>query len=360
VLPPAPQGTWLPSEKRVTRDARTGVEIWQLTDAPCINHAPYFLNPAWAGAQHDLLVLTSYRSGSPDLYGARLPDGSLVRLTDSGDVRPWSASVSPDGRRIFYGAGRDLRVVDVATCRTETVATIARGAVDACSISPDGDEIVASSFDPEGAGTGRHALLAIRTAGGAVRVLHEMDQLIVHAQFSPDGRQVLFAGELPRLWLVDRDGTGAHPLRPQTRQEWLVHEAWLNDDEIIFTHWPHALKAIRRDGTGERTIAAFNCWHPAPNAAGTLVVCDTNVPDAGLQIVDVATGARRTLCYPDASCRGTRWSSATPIWDGPVVESDYGPQWTHPHPSFTPDGRGVVFTSDRTGHPQVYLARLDA
>ncbi|MYB77795.1 MAG: hypothetical protein F4X83_12055, partial [Chloroflexi bacterium] len=32
----------------------------------------------------------------------------------------------------------------------------------------------------------------------------------------------------------------------------------------------------------------------------------------------------------------------------------------HPHPSFTPDGRGVVYTSDISGHAQVYLAFVSA
>jgi len=32
----------------------------------------------------------------------------------------------------------------------------------------------------------------------------------------------------------------------------------------------------------------------------------------------------------------------------------YAPQHTHPHPSFSPDGRRVVFTSDATGHSQIY------
>jgi Tol biopolymer transport system component len=34
----------------------------------------------------------------------------------------------------------------------------------------------------------------------------------------------------------------------------------------------------------------------------------------------------------------------------------YAPQHTHPHPSFSPDGSRVVFTSDRTGLAQVYEA----
>ncbi len=36
----------------------------------------------------------------------------------------------------------------------------------------------------------------------------------------------------------------------------------------------------------------------------------------------------------------------------------YGPQWTHPHPSFSPDETMVAFASDQSGHTQVYVAEL--
>ena len=45
------------------------------------------------------------------------------------------------------------------------------------------------------------------------------------------------------------------------------------------------------------------------------------------------------------------------IDDGPVQV--YAPQHTHPHPCFSPDGRRVVFSSDRTGHTQVYECVVD-
>ena len=47
-----------------------------------MNHAPYFLNPAWAGANHDMLIITSYRAGAPNLYGIQLPDGTLQSTHD--------------------------------------------------------------------------------------------------------------------------------------------------------------------------------------------------------------------------------------------------------------------------------------
>ena len=43
-----------------------------------------------------------------------------------------------------------------------------------------------------------------------------------------------------------------------------------------------------------------------------------------------------------------------------ATDTVYGPQWTHPHPSFSPDERLAVFTSDRSGHPQVYAVPLPA
>jgi Tol biopolymer transport system component len=41
-----------------------------------------------------------------------------------------------------------------------------------------------------------------------------------------------------------------------------------------------------------------------------------------------------------------------------ATDTVYGPQWTHPHPSFSPDERRVTFASDKTGHTQVYVAEI--
>ena len=36
----------------------------------------------------------------------------------------------------------------------------------------------------------------------------------------------------------------------------------------------------------------------------------------------------------------------------------YGPQWTHPHPSFSNDETKVAFASDRSGRTQVYVVEV--
>jgi oligogalacturonide lyase len=54
-----------------------------------------------------------------------------------------------------------------------------------------------------------------------------------------------------------------------------------------------------------------------------------------------------------SSNAGSHWNTThCPYDDGPVKV--VAPQHTHPHPSFSPDGSRVVFTSDRSGVAQLY------
>ena len=39
--------------------------------------------------------------------------------------------------------------------------------------------------------------------------------------------------------------------------------------------------------------------------------------------------------------------------------SSWGEQPTHPHPHFSPDGKYVLFSTDRTGKPQVYTVKVN-
>jgi hypothetical protein len=97
-----------------------------------------------------------------------------------------------------------------------------------------------------------------------------------------------------------------------------------------------------------------------------------------LLLIDPKTGNHRVLCQPRATSRGTQWRfdkpalgagidtsiirSDTPEKDKPPHPDDpasvYGPQWSHPHPTFTADGRHVIYTSDKDGWSQVYQVEV--
>jgi oligogalacturonide lyase len=73
-----------------------------------------------------------------------------------------------------------------------------------------------------------------------------------------------------------------------------------------------------------------------------------HAPDVGCIPAPVAAIAESL-----SSNAGNHWNTDhCPYDDGSIrVRS---PQHTHPHPSFSPDGSRVVFTSDRTGSAQLY------
>ena len=117
---------------------------------------------------------------------------------------------------------------------------------------------------------------------------------VIHPQFHPlDPEWIEFAGDpAPRMHRVKRDGSGMECLYEHGNDEFIVHETFLGQTgDIVFTVWPHRL--CRMDWTTREisVIAEHNCWHIAPNRAGTQVLFDTNHPDRGIQIVDVATGS---------------------------------------------------------------------
>jgi oligogalacturonide lyase len=158
----------------------------------------------------------------------------------------------------------------------------------------------------------------------------------------------------------------------------VVHETFLGQTgNLLYTVWPRSLRVMDWQTRQHRTICDFPAWHITPNRDGTKVLCDTNHPDQGIFLIDVATGGRKLVCLSEASGGGSQWKTSryalaadfatarsgvaagtSLSWMEAGTDTVYGPQWTHPHPSFSPDETHVVFASDRTGTTQVYVARI--
>lgn len=169
---------------------------------------------------------------------------------------------------------------------------------------------------------------------------------------------------------VRRDGTGMECLYQHGNDEFIVHETFLGKTgDLVFTVWPRSLRVMDWTTRAMRTIVDYNAWHIAPDHAGRRILCDTNHPDEGLQIIDVQSGARQPLCLTGSSNQGSQWHKSryalaedfaqarnTLSWMENAVDTVYGPQHTHPHPSWSCDESMVAFASDRTGVTQVYVA----
>lgn len=339
-----------------------------------MNHHFYFTNIT---VSPDGMVgyFVSYRTGTPNVFAIHFGDGTLRQLSDRKDINPFSPAASPTQPWIYFSAGNKVFAQSVAGEGERELCSFSDCDLGNCSLSADG-KLLAISCRREGG----CELALVETETGKAEIALRAPE-VGHIQFCPvDHDLLMYSGTIHRrIWTFNRKTGEARQAVRQAEGEWLVHESWLGGGkEIIFPHWPHELRTVHADGSGHRTIARINAWHACSNRAGTQIICDTSHPDRGLLLIDPQDGSFRPLCFPGASQRGTQWKMDKPAEgagiDTSIIrsrtpekdpaprpedpESTYGPQWSHPHPTFAPSGGSVIFTSDRDGWSQVYQVEI--
>jgi oligogalacturonide lyase len=357
------KGARFPREDRVVTDATSGRQVRQITSHPSIHHHPFFFVPAYDRAERRL-VLVSHRNGVPQIFFEDRESGELVQVTDRSDLAEWSIYPSADGRFVYYTAGTGAWRADLDDFTETQLADF--GAVEMREKGMVGAAMGTTALSRDGrwwaipVKSGKVSrFVVIDTITGTSNVILERDT-IGHPQFCPDDDNlILYAGPLTdRVWTVRRDGSeNRRVYAREGRMQWVTHEVWLPGRRAVaFVDWPRGLRLIDM-ATGEASwISRFPAWHAAPDDAGTRFVCDTNFPDRGIHIIPLH-GEPVGLCASEATSEGAHWGGPFPYNDGPVaVEAR---QHTHPHPRFSPSGKRVVFTSDRSGYAQLYEVELE-
>jgi oligogalacturonide lyase len=332
--------------------------VRQVTSEPCIHHHPFFFVPAY-DRDGQRLIFVSHRSGAPQVFFEERASGELVQATGRNDIAEWSIHPSPDGRFVYFTAGTGAWRVGLDDFSETQLADF--GAVEMREKGMVGAAMGTTALSSDGrwwaipvkaGGVCRFVLIDTQT--GTNRVILERDT-IGHPQFCPDDSNlILYAGPLTdRVWIVNRDGSGnRRAYAREDRMQWVTHEVWLPGRRAIaFVDWPRGMRLLDIATGNAEWLTRFPAWHAAPDERGARFVCDTNFPDRGLHILPPASDAQ-FICASEATSEGAHWAGPFPYNDGPVaVEAR---QHTHPHPRFSPDGARVVFTSDRTGHAQIY------
>ncbi|MDQ0314983.1 oligogalacturonate lyase family protein [Amorphus orientalis] len=353
--------TW-PAEGR-TRTDEGGRTLRQVTTHPSIHHHPFFFVDAFDRAMRRL-VFVSHRTGRPEIFVEDQESLELIQLTEEEALAEWSVIPSKDGRWIYYVAGQAGYRVSTTTGERECL--IRFGAAEMRETGMVGAAMGTTALSA----SGRWWAVPVRdgavtrfwmidTERGSAEVFLEK-ATIGHPQFCPDDDDlILYAGPMTdRVWVTDRSGRQDRRMHERTHDlQWITHEVWRpGHRSILFVDWPNGVGEIDV-ATGEvRALTDFPVWHGAPDTSGERLVCDTNFPDIGIHLLDLAEQDRqcaRFVCRPESSSMGAHWAGPFPYANGPVKV--FAPQHTHPHPRFSPDGRQIVFTSDRSGTAQIYV-----
>jgi Tol biopolymer transport system component len=230
---------------------------------------------------------------------------------------------------------------------------------------------------------------SLRAAGlTEPEILTSEGRFALHPRFHPAGEGIVYASatgrEEPSTRLVVPGG-GTRVLAPRST---LGPSSWLPDGQgLLFSQHNFVdptrvytdLYRLGLDGREEQITRAARIWDPSLHPDGERAVAVENAGGTNVLVsVDLRSGERRALTAPslDVHWAFPRWSPrgdriAVSRWraggfydvvlldpDGSVVRELTADRAVDGSPAWSPDGRYVVFGSDRTGIANLYAFDL--
>jgi Tol biopolymer transport system component len=281
-----------------------GRRAWQATSLGGVISAPEYSPDG-----RRIACLWSHE-GLSDLLLIKREGGSLMRVTEGGHVLRFSWS--PDGTRIVYDdwTSKKIRVTTISTGSTRVIDV---GMPALYPTFSNERNIIFSGSDRS-----YFNLWGVDLETGALRRITRSLANDTMAWVSPDGTKILFAsavGTRKQLWIVDADGSNPQELLapppffepavvfpPNPEPDWISPPKWSPD--------------------GKHVLYASS----SSNSAGNLFLVTFNVSV--------------TINYPAWGLVDTQMTVVTNL--GNVTTAVRQPSWS-------PDGKGLVFVDASTG-----------
>ncbi|WAT01645.1 oligogalacturonate lyase family protein [Rouxiella chamberiensis] len=380
------KGTQIQFNFKTVQDAQTGAHVTRLTPPDVVCHRNYFYQKCFTRDGNRLLFAGEF-DGHRNYYLLDIGAQKAVQLTEGAGDNTFGGFLSPDDRYLYYVKHeRSLCRVSLADFSEETIYQVPHDWVGYGTWVANsectrlvGIEILAKDwvalsdwkiFQDFYHSNPHCRLTCVDLLNGKSRVIHQENQWIGHPIYRPfDDKTVAFCHEGPhdlvdaRMWLVNEDGSRVRKVKEHAAGESCTHEFWVPDGSaLLYVSYlkGHHARYIRRydPETGEDSslMTMPACSHLMSNENGTLLVGD----GSGTPMDVKDTASHRIENDPWLYIFDTKTRRFAPLaahnssWQ--VLDGDR--QVTHPHPSFSPDDRHVLFTSDYEGLTALYLAEI--
>jgi eukaryotic-like serine/threonine-protein kinase len=275
------------------------------------------------------VVFASDRDGTSRIWLKQLATGEEVALTQGADFGP---RISPDSSSVLFlraaEVGVDLYRVPLIGGEPRRLARNAGPT----AWSPDGRSIAFTRDLGQ-----RSALIVIPADGGEERVLVERQGTLRDVAWSPDGTRIAVE-EAARVNTIGHRVLGTVDVKSGTFREFHRFPAgsvasgvrWDGDDAFVFAYSP--TQAARGEVVLERlTLGSAT---PRPVFSFTSLPTRVEVAGPGALVFDGGGAHQNLFELGDGKALGHA------LTGGPTVDRQ---------PAFSPDGRRVVFSSDRSG-----------
>jgi Tol biopolymer transport system component len=362
----------------------------QITDQPGLERQPT-ISPDGKS-----VVFVSAGRGNEDLYLMRVGGRRAVLLTEDSEADDYAPAFSPDGNQIAFRSERGGGGIFVMDATGESVRRLADAGFDP-RWSPDGTELVVAEeavTDPMSR-NGDSRLWVIKLADGTRRLAAQADA--VGGRWSPNGRRIAYWGLTSTssrdIWTVPSDGSGSSsPVNVTTDDAVDWGPAWSPDGRFLYFSSSRGgtmnLWRVRIDQESGRTlgepepITTPTAWSGNIEFAadGERLVFADQDERSTIWAVDfdpirgVIAGAPRAILQGrainsvDLSPDGSRvvFSQRLQPWEALGVVGIDGSGWSrltdddfyHRAPNWSPDGRRILFYSNRS-HSRMFTLLPD-
>lgn len=343
-----PRGQVFPMERIDRKDPTTGLLVRQMTSFPTVSLHMHYETPTFTpdGGRMIFVSMRLPRRGAPwDLFTCRSDGDDMVQLSGDSPQGASNACLSVDGQYAYYmedGTFHRARFDDAEDAEIGHMDGANNHSYYRGSRSCDGRWYISMVRTDDN----RVALVRWDVETGEHVVIVEADGLN-HPKANPGGPEFQIgakyrrqAGNIETVQMCVDIGTLERiELNFNKGGYDTAHNCWFGGSGAYHaTLKPpgHGVIVMTRDGREPVRVAEGPYfWHSGASYDGKWIVADTNFPDEGLWLINVGTHRRELLCFTGAS--------------------QGHPQWTHPHPNLSDDGRMAVFSSDATGITQVYV-----
>ena len=376
-----------------------GLGYWLFATQPA--EAPLFRYLTYSG--HDTspagspdgktVAFSSSRDGSQRIWIKELAGGGEAPLTSGPDDSP---RFSPDGSMVLFSRneGEHTSLYRMRTVAGEPLKVIED--VGDGDWSPRGDEITYTQVRTKGAQT-ISVIGIVSTEGGPPREIAQFEnEVLQHPRWSPDGKWIAATGGTnpginQAIFVAPARGNGpSQTMRPPPGPNFMSSADWSPDSqELIYFQSETTLggsgapsgvaRIIRqRIGSGKVRVISFSQQSAQvidfinPNR----IVFDTVSEREGLQEMSLKAGTSNWLTQGNSSDRQPVYtpdgrhiiftsnrSGNLDLWqistgNGEIrrLTDDKGDD---EDPGLSPDGSKLVWTSNRKGHFEIYIARRD-
>lgn len=355
------------SEKETWIDKEFGYEITKWTSDKYESWHLYFNVESFI--DENKVLIYSTRAGGINLFQLNLIDGTITQLTNhSGRVgNVWHL---PKLNKVWYEVDNTIHELNYLTMDNRIVFSDNKNDIRSFTVTCDCNYLIYSINKNPGwsseNSTGPFAIMKLDLHSGEIKQISpDYGFTINHLQASPtDSNIIIYAwqhqyreggagivGNTPiRIWWLNVNGEDGGPVVPQDFGLHRTHEFWFYDGSRI----GYSARYLFGPDSGKQYLGSCkydgsdNFMFEAPVGPAHSQVFKDNQH----WVADQNNGMILSLWKFDRNkiLKEEKLFRHNSAWNE---------QKGHPHPHFSPDGKYILFGTDRTGKGQVYTVKID-